>query len=88
MGSYTPRVCLTSFVGRKPKNSWEWLALVLGGFLRQECARWMDLCELAADEQNPKKLLALITQINALLAAKQERLKGKVSDPRPPAEAD
>jgi hypothetical protein len=47
-----------------------------------------DLCELATDEQNPKKLLALITQINALLAAKQERLKGKVPDLRPPAEAD
>ena len=55
--------------------------------MQEKKEKWMDLCELAADEQDPNKLLALITQINALLAAKQERLKGKVPGLRPPAEA-
>lgn len=36
--------------------------------------RWMHLAELAAAEQDPKKMLALITEINDLLEEKQERL--------------
>jgi hypothetical protein len=37
--------------------------------------RWMHLCELAASEQNPAKLLELIREINNLLEAKEKRLK-------------
>jgi len=33
------------------------------------------LCEQAAIEQNPIKLLALISEINRLLEAKEQRLK-------------
>lgn len=33
--------------------------------------RWMELCSLAASEQDPEKLLALVTQINELLDEKQ-----------------
>jgi hypothetical protein len=36
---------------------------------------WMHLCELAAHEQDPAKLLKLITEINDILEAKEERLK-------------
>jgi hypothetical protein len=36
--------------------------------------RWRELCEQAANEQNPAKLLKLITEINRLLTEKQERL--------------
>ncbi len=32
--------------------------------------RWMELCERAADEQDPRKLAALILQINYILEAK------------------
>jgi hypothetical protein len=35
---------------------------------------WMQLCEEAAVEQNPKKLLELVKRIDALLQEKQERL--------------
>lgn len=35
----------------------------------------MELAELAAEEQDPKKLLALIREINELLEAKQKRLE-------------
>jgi hypothetical protein len=38
--------------------------------------RWMELCEQAADEQNPDKLLAMIQEINRLLEEKERRLKG------------
>jgi hypothetical protein len=44
--------------------------------------RWLDLCMLAAEEQDPVKMLALITEINDLLEAKEERLKReRAADP-------
>jgi hypothetical protein len=36
--------------------------------------RWLQLCEQAANEQNPQKLLALVKEINELLEAKERRL--------------
>lgn len=48
--------------------------------------RWMELCQRAADEQDPKKLAALILQINYILEAKELRLTGGV--PRPPTVED
>ncbi len=36
--------------------------------------RWEELCEQAAIEQDPKKLLVLIREINDLLINKEERL--------------
>ena len=36
--------------------------------------RWLMLCEQAAVEQDPKKLSALVTEINALLEEKERRL--------------
>jgi hypothetical protein len=36
--------------------------------------KWMELCEQAADKQDPKKLAALILQINFVLEANELRL--------------
>jgi hypothetical protein len=36
--------------------------------------KWMELCAQAATEQDSRKLIELISQITALLDAKQERL--------------
>ncbi|MFZ0639231.1 MAG: hypothetical protein WAN33_17180 [Candidatus Acidiferrales bacterium] len=36
---------------------------------------WRELCEQAAAELDPKKLLTLMKEINRLLTEKQERLK-------------
>jgi hypothetical protein len=36
--------------------------------------RWMELCELAAQERDPAKLLALTEEIDRLLEEKQQRL--------------
>jgi hypothetical protein len=36
--------------------------------------RWRELCEQAAVEQHPIKMLKLITEINHLLTEKEERL--------------
>lgn len=41
--------------------------------------RWQELCAQAAVEQDPKKLLALVEEINALLEAKERRLARKFS---------
>jgi hypothetical protein len=38
--------------------------------------RWEELCGLAAKEQDPIKLAALIKEINHLLEIKLNRLKG------------
>ena len=35
---------------------------------------WMQLCELAAQERDPVKLMALIAQIDRLLETKQQRV--------------
>ena len=40
----------------------------------REKAKWMELCEQAANEQDSQKLMELIKQITALLDDKQERL--------------
>jgi hypothetical protein len=37
---------------------------------------WMQLCELAANEQDPEKLMELVKEINRLLEEKELRLKG------------
>lgn len=42
--------------------------------MRENTERWMELCRQAAVEQDPKKLIALISEINELLEAKERRL--------------
>jgi len=37
--------------------------------------RWKQLCEQAAVEQDPERLLTLIAEINRLLQEKEDRLK-------------
>ncbi len=37
--------------------------------------RWIKLCELAANEQDPKRMLELVAEIIKLLDAKEKRLK-------------
>lgn len=36
--------------------------------------RWLKLCEQAASEQDPHKLMELINEINRLLSEKEDRL--------------
>ncbi len=45
--------------------------------MRENHERWMELCALAAEEQDSDKLLELTREINKLLAEKEQRLKGK-----------
>ena len=56
--------------------------------MQENKEKWMKLCEQAANEQDSEKLMALIVEINVLLEAKEQRLKGKASSLRPPAEAN
>jgi hypothetical protein len=42
--------------------------------------RWMSLCRLAACEQDPQKLIELITEINRLLEEKELRATSKEID--------
>jgi hypothetical protein len=39
--------------------------------------RWLELCALAAEEQDHARLMELIAEITALLAAKEQRLRGQ-----------
>ncbi len=41
--------------------------------------RWHQLCEQAAVEQDPDRLMQLIQEINQLLEEKEARLKSRVS---------
>ena len=40
----------------------------------QQKERWQELCELAAQEQNPARLMELVAEINHLLEQKEQRL--------------
>jgi hypothetical protein len=42
--------------------------------MRENRERWMELAELAANEQDSKKLIELVREINELLETKQRRL--------------
>jgi hypothetical protein len=44
---------------------------------------WKVLCEQAAVEQDPQKLVELIKQINRLLEEKQSRLQNRSPKPNP-----
>jgi hypothetical protein len=44
---------------------------------RETKERWLVLCEQAAVEQDPARLLALVTEINRLLNEKQQRVRQK-----------
>jgi hypothetical protein len=50
---------------------------VLGGVMQENRKKWLELCEQAADEQDPKKLAALILEINYLLEVKEYRLRNE-----------
>ena len=45
--------------------------------------RWMQLAEMASTEQDPVKLLKLITEINQLLMQKEERLVNALDATKP-----
>jgi hypothetical protein len=40
----------------------------------QQLERWRDLCELAAHEQGPERLIELVAEINRILEQKEQRL--------------
>jgi hypothetical protein len=42
--------------------------------MREKSERWKQLCEEAAQEQDPRRLLELTQEINDLLLGKQRRL--------------
>jgi hypothetical protein len=48
--------------------------------MREQTERWMKLCEQASTEQDPKKLIELVREINDLLAKKQARLAKEGSE--------
>jgi hypothetical protein len=48
--------------------------------MRENRERWRELCEQAANEQDPDKLLELTAEIDKLLEEKFERLQGKTSE--------
>ncbi len=43
--------------------------------MREHSERWKELAELAAKEQDPDKLTALVLEIDRLLAVKLDRIK-------------
>jgi len=46
--------------------------------------RWLELCEQAATEQDPQKLMELVAEIDRLLETKQARLANAPGTPSSP----
>ena len=44
--------------------------------------RWRQLCEQASKEQNPKKLVTLMEEINRLLSAQHDRVEKNTLPPK------
>lgn len=42
--------------------------------MREKTERWMELCKLVAEEQDPARMIELVTELNKLLEAKERRL--------------
>jgi hypothetical protein len=42
--------------------------------MQEDREKWIELCKRAADEQDPRKLATLISEINCMLEAKERRL--------------
>jgi len=59
------------------------VSILPGRPMQEQRERWMQLCEQAATEQDPEKLMALITEINRLLEAKERRLRQNSPAPKP-----
>ena len=51
--------------------------------MQEQRERWLQLCEQAATEQDPEKLMELIAEINRLLEAKERRLRQNPPVPKP-----
>jgi hypothetical protein len=47
--------------------------------MKENRERWMKLCEQAANEQDPGKLMELVAEINRLLEEKEQRLKSNIA---------
>ena len=43
--------------------------------MKEHTDQWMELARLVAAEQDPKKLLALVEELNAMLDEKRHRLE-------------
>ncbi len=51
--------------------------------MHEQEERWKQLCDQAAKEKDPNKLMELIAEINRLLEAREQRLRGKPPDIEP-----
>ena len=47
---------------------------------KNHAENWVELCARAAVEQDPKKLLELVSEINRLLEVRKNRLSGKIGE--------
>jgi hypothetical protein len=47
--------------------------------MSEQKERWRELCEQAQAEENSDKLLALVSEINTLLAEKEEQRRGSAA---------
>jgi hypothetical protein len=46
---------------------------------KKDKERWIELCELASKEQDPRKLSELVEEINRQLEEKENRTRGRIS---------
>lgn len=53
----------------------------------QDKQKWLKLCEQAAVEQDPEKLLALVEQIDAILQVEEDRLRDPLRRATPSSQA-
>ena len=81
-------------IGTPPRSVWQWATLSpnrgiqgayeeIRAYVLDNTARWMELCALAAEEQDSVKLLALTQEIARPLDENARRINGQTLKPSP-----
>jgi hypothetical protein len=69
--------------GQSARQPLRYLTFLLGAVdMPDKSERWVELAELAANEQDPEKVFALAREISQLLERKQTSFKDGQTDPR------
>jgi hypothetical protein len=77
-------------IGTPPHSVWQWAILSpnrgiqgayeeIRAYVLDNTERWMELCALAAEEQDSVKLLALTQEITRLLGEKTRRITRRIN---------
>ena len=83
VGIGTPPRSVSQWATLSPNRGIQGASEEIRAYVLDHTARWMELCALAAEEQDSVNLLALTQEITRLLDEKAGRINGQPPEPSP-----